>query len=106
MSIIETKEIEKTIYSYETTNKIYNKIYWGDDLNENYFAIDGENAKKNKKYYNIEGNLSDGVLYIFRWNLKKTKLIPYHVSMKKKTCENIMKGSKKFGTMSIIQELG
>ncbi len=106
--MIKTKEIEKAIVPFEEFNEIAEKRYWGDDPQNDFFAIDGEDAMTQAKKTGIMDlktyKLSPGVFYVFRWNLKKTKIIPQHVTMLRKTYENIIKGSERYGSTKIVRE--
>ena len=104
MKRIETKEMEKAIYSYDIAIRIFNNINWGDDDPEiqEFFAIWGEDVDREK--YTIKSELSENVMYIFRWNKNGTNLVPYHVSYREKTIRNLEKGSRKYGFQSILNE--
>ena len=101
-----TEKIMDAVYPYEQARRIFDKIYWGDSP-EDFNAIAGDIAAEQAEEMNISisGKLNADTMYIFRWNAAKTRLVPYHVSMKPKTLANITKGSMRFGTLSIIAEL-
>lgn len=110
MNMIETRSIKKATYDYKTAEKIYERRVWDDDDPEikEFKAINGKEAKKyliNTKGLKVHGKLNDDVYYIFRWNKKHNGLVPYHVTMKRKTRLNIEKGSRKFGSLSILNEV-
>ena len=108
MEIKRTKNIYEAIYGFEKANNIYEKQYWGgDDDNNTINAIygdDAENMAKEEKIKIGTTKLNENTMYIFHWNLKKTILVPFHVSMKPKTTANIINGSKNYGELSIIEE--
>ncbi len=110
MKMITTRSIKKAIYNFETAEKIYERRVWSDDDPEikTFKAIEGGEAYKylkNHRNLKIKGTLSDDVYYIFRWNKKHNGLVPYHVTMKRKTILNLEKGSRKFGSLSILNEV-
>lgn len=77
---------------------------------EQYHTIYGCEAKeqfKKSRYYKLEsGKLTDTTRYIFYRSKKdKHKLIPIRVSMSPKTAANIERGSARYGSGHIINEL-
>lgn len=102
----ETKEIKNAIYPYEKYIKISGLNYWGDDPQEDYFAIYGDDAVKSAAENGliIKGELNPYTMYIFRWTRNSDGLVPAHVSMKPKTAANIMKGSARYGSAAITRE--
>lgn len=103
MKVIQTNNPKEATYSYETYTKI--KDFEIEDYNETVFAMTGRDWKKcSKRAYDV--NLSDDVLYVARRTLKTTgpedldHLLFFHVSMKKKTLDNLERGWKKFHWLS------
>lgn len=101
------KNVKKCIYSHEIANAIFNKTTWGDSPKRDYNIIDGQVAMEDAKNKGIiiNGKLSKGTYYIFMWSKDHTRLIPFHVTMKRKTAENIKKGSEHYGSISIMNEI-
>ena len=99
--------IENFIYTYEEWSEMLNNTYWGDKINHP--SIEGTEAYRiaTNEGIKIEGGekLLSNVQYVFRWNLKRTKLIPLRVSMHPKTMANIAKGSNKYGSGAILAEV-
>lgn len=97
--------INDFVVTYDYWYKARDLIYWGDDID--HLSVEGSYAEKLAKKGGIEivGKLLPDVYYIFRLNKKGTKLIPLRVSMHPKTSYNIEKGSKKYGSMSILNEV-
>ena len=105
---IETTILNNAIYPFDKFVEISNKAYWGEDLDD-VKAIDGALAQKIAAKDNViiatNGNLLEGVLYVFRWTKATDKLVPLRVSMHPKTIANITNGSNRYGSGSIIAEL-
>lgn len=65
-----------------------------------------EQFRKSKSYRLAATKLSDNVRYIFfRSKKRKNTLIPIRVSMSEKTAANIERGSARYGSGHIINEL-
>lgn len=107
MENVFTTKIQNAIYPFEQARAIADRSYWGEDLQA--VCIDGSLAEKQAEEQNIviagNGKLQEGVGYIFHYNKAGNKLIPYHVTMLPKTAANIEKGSRRYGSLSIIAEL-
>ena len=97
-------ELFKYVYSSNEIHTHSGEIYWGKA--RSFPAISGSQAMQlaNAAHVTINGKLIDDCLYIFR-QAKKGGLVPYRVSMHPKTRANIEKGSRRYGALSIINEL-
>ena len=98
-------KLYNAIYVFDDFQKIVNGNRFGEDQND--FAITGKEAAQEAAKLNIEisGKLIPECFYVFRYSLNRDKLIPARVSMHPKTLENILKGSKKYGSAHILSEL-
>lgn len=110
MKTIITENIFDAIYSYNQTEEIYSRQYWGGDETwekDIIHIIDGALAVKQAQDANIKlgGTYQAGVGYIFHWNRAQTRLIGYHVTMLPKTAANIERGSNRYGSGAIRAEL-
>lgn len=112
---IETTNILEAIYPFNEYNEILEKNYWGETpekfKKEGIVAIYGDIAEKSAKEKNILIKIEKGthlnkeMMYIFRWTKARDGLMPAHVTMRPETTENIVKGSSRYGSEKIRQEL-
>ena len=108
-----TRTFEKAIYDYEKFTAIKDAQDLGGDLNfdnNEIKAISGEeyNTQIIKGIIPLDkmvtkDPLNPDMMYIFRETLSG-KYVPLHVSMRPKTSANILKGSMKYGSISIDRE--
>ena len=108
-----TKTFEKAIYSYEEFNAIKDAQDLGNDLNFNnneVIAISGEDFNNQiiKGIIPLEkmvtkDPLNQEMMYIFRKTLGN-KYVPLHVTMRPSTADNLLKGSSRYGSISIDRE--
>ena len=103
MKVIQTNNPKAAIYSYEKYMKI--KDFEVEDFDEPVFAMTGIDWKACSNRA-CDVNLSDDVMYVARHTLKATgpedldNLLFFHVSMKRKTLDNLERGWKKFHWLS------
>lgn len=112
--IIATENIDKATYSYDDFNAIKYAETAGDDVsfpNNSVTAISGAvvNAQIADGIIDVadcsfKEPLHQSVYYVFRKTLAG-KYLPLHVSMMPKTEANLLKGSKRFGSMAINREV-
>ena len=97
--------IKNYIYSFEEFESIKDSAYWGEP--KTFSAVSGDEAARlaANEHIPILGKLIGNCQYVFRYNLKKSGLVPLRVSMHPKTMENIKKGSNRYGTDHIKKEL-
>jgi hypothetical protein len=104
---VKNMNIHDFIYDYEVWQNMLDGAYWGDKINHP--SVEGPTAFElaNKEGIKIVGGekLLPNVYYVFRWNLKRTQLIPARVSMHPKTYANIAKGSRRYGSGAILSEI-
>lgn len=92
------------VYSKEEYDKHGNENFWGEP--RRFAAVSGYEAKQlaNAANLKIGGELIDECLYIFRQS-RTGRLVTKRVSMHPKTMANIVKGSQKYGSLHIVNEL-
>ena len=112
-NVKETKNFESAVYSYEEFNAIKDAQDLGNDLNFNnneITAISG-NEFNNQIIKGIipfdkmvtKDPLNPEMFYIFRKTLSG-KYVPLHVSMRPSTAKNLLRGSRRYGSISIDRE--
>ena len=112
-NVKETTNFEKAIYDYEKFNAIKEAQDLGNDVafdNNEIFAISG-NEFNNQIVKGIipldkmvtKDPLNPEMCYIFRRTLSG-KFVPLHVSMRPKTAKNLLRGSRRYGSLSIDNE--
>lgn len=112
--IIATKNIDKATYSYDDFNAIRYAETAGNDVsfpNNSVTAISGADVNAQIADGTIDiadcafkEPLHKSVYYVFRKTLGG-KYFPLHVSMMPKTMANLLKGSKRFGSMAISRDV-
>ena len=112
-TVKETRTFENCVYSYEEFNLVKDAQDMGSDINFNnneITAISGEefNSQIIRGIIPLDkiitkDPLNNEVMYIFRKTLSG-KYIPLHVSMRPKTANNILRGSRRYGSLSIDNE--
>ena len=112
-TIKETTNFEKAIYSYEEFNAVKDAQDMGNDLNFNnneIFAISGTDFN-NQIISGIiplekmvtKDPLNPEMMYIFRKTMTG-KYLPLHVTMRPSTEKNLLRGSRRYGSISIDRE--
>ena len=106
-------KFSECVYDYEKFTAIKDAQDLGGDLNfdnNEIKAISGEeyNTQIIKGIIPIDkivtkDTLNPDMLYIFRRTLSG-KFVPLHVTMRPKTVENLLKGSSRYGSISIDRE--
>lgn len=108
-----TKNFEKCVYDYETFMSIKDAQDLGSDVtfnNNEITAISGE--EYNSQIISgiipldkmvTKDPLNPAILYIFRRTMSG-KYLPLHVTMRPKTASNIIRGSRRYGSLSIDRE--
>lgn len=101
------------VYDYEKFNAIREAQDLGNDVsfdNNEIVAISGEefNSQIIRGIIPLDkivtkDPLNNEVMYIFRKTLSG-KYIPLHVSMRPKTAKNLLRGSRRYGSISIDRE--
>ena len=112
-NVKETRTFEKAIYSYEEFVKIKEAQDMGSDIsfnNNEITAISGEEFNSQiisgiipLDKITTKDPLNPEILYIFKKTMSG-KYVPLHVSMRPKTAKNILKGSRRYGSLSIDNE--
>lgn len=97
--------INNYIVDFETFNKVKNNVNFGEKIG--LATVRGDIAMELAMAEGLK--INDRLLkecdYIFRFNKKGTHLCALRVSMHPKTIANLEKGSKRFGSLSILNEL-
>ena len=112
-TVKETKNFENCVYDYEKFNAIREAQDLGDDI---YFDSNEITAMSGKDFNEqiIKGiipldkmvtkdPLNPQMCYIFRKTLAG-KYVPLHVTMRPSIEKNLLKGSRRYGSMSIDRE--
>ena len=112
-TVKETTTFEKAIYSYEEFNAIKDAQDVGSDINfdsNEVIALSGEefNSQIIKGIIPLDKivtkePLNPNMFYIFRKTLSN-KYVSLHVSMRPSTEKNLLRGSMRYGSMSIDRE--
>ena len=108
-----TTNFEKAIYSYEKFTAIKDAQDLGSDLNFDNNEITAMSGEEFNSHI-IKGiipldkmvtkdPLNPDMFYIFRRTLSG-KYVPLHVSMRPSTEKNLLKGSRRYGSMAIDRE--
>ena len=108
-----TNKFENCVYDYEKFNAIREAQDLGNDVafdNNEIFAITGEEYNTQIVHGIIpldkmvtKDPLNPEILYIFRKTMTG-KYLPLHVTMRPATSANLLKGSSRYGSMSIDRE--
>ena len=112
-NVKESRNFNECVYDYEKFNLIREAQDLGNDVafdNNEIFAISG-NEFNNQIVKGIipldkmvtKDPLNPEMCYIFRRTLSG-KLVPLHVSMRPKTAKNLLRGSRRYGSMAIDRE--
>lgn len=111
--VTSTKNFENCVYSYEEFNLVKDAQDMGSDINFNsneVIAISGEEFNSQivrgiipLDKMSSKDPLNNDVMYIFRKTMAG-KYVPLHVSMRPKTADNILRGSRRYGSISIDRE--
>ena len=112
-TVTSTKNFENCVYDYEKFTAIKDAQDLGNDLNFNnneITAISG-NEFNNQIIKGIipldkivtKDPLNPEIMYVFRKTLSG-KYIPLHVTMRPSTADNLLKGSSRYGSISIDNE--
>ena len=109
----ETKTFENCIYSYDEFNDIREAQDLGNDIdfdNNEIEALSGEefNLQILRGVIPLDNMcskdpLNPNMFYIFRRTLSR-KYVPLHVTMRPETSANLLRGSRRYGSMSIDRE--
>lgn len=93
------------ILNYETACKIMDNVYWGDSIDVE--SMNGAEATRliAEKGWKLAGPLRSDCEYVFRWNKAGTYLVAIRVTMHPKTAANIAKGSRRYGSLAIANEM-
>ena len=112
-TVKETKTFENCVYDYEKFNAIREAQDLGNDIdfdNNEIEAISGEeyNTQIIKGIIPLDkivtkDPLNSEMFYIFRKTLSG-KYVPLHVSMRPSTSANLLRGSRRYGSLSIDRE--
>lgn len=112
-TVKETRTFENCVYSYEEFNLVKDAQDLGSDVsfgNNEITAMNGDEFNSQivsgaiplDKMCSKEP-LNPEMFYIFRKTMAG-KYVPLHVSMRPKTADNILRGSRRYGSMSIDEE--
>lgn len=112
-TVKETTNFEKAIYSYEEFNAIKDAQDLGNDVafdNNEITAMTGEEYNTQIVHGIIpldkmssKDPLNPDMMYVFRKTLSG-KYVPLHVTMRPSTADNILRGSRRYGSISIDNE--
>lgn len=112
-NVKETRTFENCVYDYEKFTAIKDAQDLGGDLNfdnNEIKAISGEeyNTQIIKGIIPLDkmvtkDPLNPDMMYIFRRTMSG-KYVPLHVTMRPSTADNILKGSRRYGSISIDRE--
>ena len=112
-NVKETKNFENCVYSYEKFNLIREAQDLCNDLafdNNEVTAMSGEefNSQIIKGIIPLDkmvtkDPLNPEMMYVFRKTLSN-KYVPLHVTMRPSTAKNLLRGSMRYGSLSIDRE--
>ena len=109
-NVTSTTNFENCVYDYDKFNIVKDAQDMGSDIpfnNNEILAISGEDFN-NQIISGIipldkmvtKDPLNPEIMYIFRKTMAG-KYVPLHVSMRPKTADNIIRGSRRYGSISI-----
>ena len=112
-TVKETTKFENAVYSYEEFTAIKDAQDLGNDLNfdnNEITAISGEEYNSQIVHgiipldkMSAKEPLNPDMMYVFRKTMSG-KYIPLHVTMRPSTEKNLLRGSMRYGSLSIDRE--
>ena len=112
-NVKETKKFSECVYDYDKFNLIREAQDLGSDLNfdnNEIVAMTGEEFNNQilrgvipLDKMTTKDPLNPDMMYVFRRTLSG-KYVPLHVTMRPSTADNLLRGSRKYGSMAIDRE--